>query len=85
MTPLRLQVPPPRLSNAFASACATPPVASIFFSFASAKKPIQRLSGDQKGFHAPSLPAAARAEPSSSARTHSCLRPAASIVVKANR
>src|SRR5262245_37173755 len=43
---------------------------SIRFSLLSAKNPIERLSGDQNGCWAPSVPVNARTVPESSARTH---------------
>ena len=55
MTPSELQLPsePVGASQIF---CAGPPVTSIFFSFPSAMKPRNRLSGDQKGRAVPSVP-----------------------------
>src|ERR1700730_15242269 len=46
--PSRFQVPP-RLPGASQMVWGGPPEASIFLSFPSAKKPMKRLSGDQKG------------------------------------
>ena len=45
--------------------CGAPPSTPTRFIFPAAKKPSERLSGDQKGFEAPSLPATGRhsAEP----------------------
>ena len=56
--PSRFQVPP-RLSGASQIVTGSPPEMSIRFSFCSAKNPICRLSGDQKGDKAPSVPASA--------------------------
>ena len=52
-----------------------PPATSTFFSFPSAKKPIQRPSGDQNGDRLPSVPAIGRAVSDASGRIHSCGRP----------
>src|SRR5713101_8798331 len=48
MTPSRFQVPP-RPESASQRLWGGPPEASILFNFPSAKKAINRLSGDQKG------------------------------------
>ena len=48
--------------------CAGPPLISILFSFPPAKKPITRLSGDQNGKDAPSVPASVCAAGSFKAR-----------------
>src|SRR5262249_10178648 len=48
-----------------------PPVTSIFLSFPSAKNPTKRLSGDQNGRWAPSVPASGCAATASSERTTS--------------
>src|SRR5438128_3549048 len=48
MTPSRLHVPP-RPERISQRLWGGPPEASIFFNFPSAKKAINRLSGDQKG------------------------------------
>src|SRR5687768_4924654 len=74
ITPSRFQLPP-LPSDASASVCGGPPEASIFFNFRSAKNPTNRLSGDQKGFEAPSVPASGRAEAPESGWTHSKLVP----------
>src|SRR5205085_11933617 len=50
------QVPPPTFRGLLQSVIGGPPEASIFLSLPSAKKPIDRLSGDQKGYAAPSVP-----------------------------
>jgi len=50
-----------------------PPFASIFFRARSAKKPMNRPSGDQNGRCAPSVPASSRGEGSSRCRTQSRL------------
>ncbi len=43
---------------------------SIRFSLPSAKNPTDKLSGDQKGYLAPSVPASGCAETESSGRSH---------------
>ena len=52
---------PPNASATSASTCTGPPATGIFFSLPSAKNPIQRLSGDQNGFWACSVPGSGRA------------------------
>ena len=69
MTPLRLQLPP-RPRGASASVSTGPPPASIFFSLPPAKNATDRLSGDQKGNVAPSVPASGWAVNPSSERIH---------------
>ena len=69
MTPSRLHVPP-RPIGASAKVCAAPPAISSRLSLPSAKNPIERLSGDQKGYAPPSVPASGRTEPASSERSH---------------
>src|SRR6266508_4495413 len=54
-----------------------PPAMSIFFSFVSAKNATERLSGDQKGAAAPSVPASGTALESASGRTQRNGRPSA--------
>src|SRR5215470_16155408 len=61
---------PPRPDGASARICTAPRSTSIRFSFPSAKKPTDWLSGDQKGNEALSVPAKARPETESSGRTH---------------
>ena len=53
-------------------------------SFVPAKKPSERLSGDQNGNIASSVPGNGAATSESSGRTHSCNLPAASRAVKAS-
>jgi len=57
---------------------------SIFFNVECAKKPIQRLSGDQKGKPAPSVPASERAVKESKDRTHRTSLPVESEATKAS-
>src|SRR5215471_21260810 len=69
ITPSRFQVPP-RGNGVSQSAKTGPPNASIFFSLPPAKNPMRRLSGDQKGRPAPSVPASGFACNESIGRTH---------------
>ena len=52
-------------------ACGVPPRASTRFIWPSAKNPIERLSGDQNGQRARSVPGSGRASAESSVRTQS--------------
>ena len=63
---------PPRGWGESARVCTAPPLASMIFSFACAKNPRLRLSGDQKGKLASSVPASGWAAVESRGRTHSC-------------
>jgi hypothetical protein len=67
ITPFWFQLPP-RGTGASASVTGCPPAMSIFFSFPPAKNPISRLSGDQNGQPAPSVPAKGWAAGESRAR-----------------
>src|ERR1700719_2243027 len=70
MTPSGLHAPPrPEIASAIVSA--GPPVTSIRLSLRSAKNATERLSGDQKGNIAFSVPASGCATGDSSGRTHS--------------
>src|SRR5512143_4258014 len=69
IVPSRFQDPPSPLS-ASQTVRIAPPAASTRFSFPSAKKPIERLSGDQKGKKALSAPATGCAAAESSSRSH---------------
>src|SRR5262245_59035977 len=51
---------------------AAPPSTGIRFIFPAAKKPSERLSGDQKGFEAPSVPATSRSSVEPRGRRKSC-------------
>ena len=55
MTPSRFHVPP-ALRGASHSGCGGAPNRSTVFNLPSAKNPMKRLSGDQKGLAAPSVP-----------------------------
>src|SRR5215813_8490733 len=61
---------PPRPDGASARICTEPRSTSTRFSFPSAKKPTNWLSGDQKGIDAPSVPGKGRPEADSRGRTH---------------
>src|SRR5271169_5018677 len=62
---------PPNGSATSASTCTGPAVIGTFFSFPSAKKPTQRLSGDQNGSCARSVPGSGRAATCSMERSQS--------------
>ena len=69
MAPSRFQVPPgPMIAGPMTFGAL--PSRSTRRSFSAAKNPIVRLSGDQKGNAAPSVPRSGRADPDSSMRTH---------------
>src|SRR5438094_726337 len=65
--------------------CAGPPEESIFMSLATVKNPMKRLSGDQKGKSAPSVPANGCAERELSDRIQSCVLPEESVATNARR
>ena len=67
---------PPRNNGALASV-RTPPSRSTRFSQPSAPNPIERLSGDQNGITAFSVPASGCTETAPRERSHSCGRPSA--------
>ena len=69
MTPSAFHVPP-RPLTAGARVCGAPPPRSSRFSAPPAKKPTERLSGDQKGSVAPSVPASGCAVVVASDRSH---------------
>src|SRR4029077_8879111 len=62
---------PPSGEGVIASVRTDPPARSTRFSLASAKKPSDRPSGDQKGDDARSVPGTGCASGASNARTHS--------------
>src|SRR5215510_6701179 len=66
---------PPDPWGASHSVCAGPPVASIFLSLPPEENTMKRLSGDQKGKVASSVPASGCAVSELSARTHSRVLP----------
>src|SRR5687768_9706524 len=69
MTPSALHVPP--LAGASHKSIGAPPAKSSRFSFPSAKNAMDRLSGDQKGSAAPSVPGSAVAVKEFKGRNHS--------------
>src|SRR5437867_7137313 len=68
MTSSLFQVPPRPAASA--NVVTNPLPTSIRFSFPSAKKPIERLSGDQNGNAAFSVPTSGRVSADSSERSH---------------
>src|SRR5437870_10097843 len=84
ITPSRFHVPP-REKVTLHKVCAGPPVTSIFFSLPPAKNPMKRLSGDQKGRVASSVPESGCALIESSGRIHKRVFPEASVATKARR
>src|ERR1700723_4266798 len=84
MVPWRFHVPP-RPANASASIATVPPAMSALLSFPSAKKPIRRLSGDQKGKLAPVVPLSCCAPEAANERTHSVSWPSGPRAMKARR
>src|SRR5437016_13509174 len=69
MMPSGLHVPPRAVEEV--SVCGDPPARSRRFSLDPSKKPIDRLSGDQNGKLAPSVPASGCAVDLSSGLSHS--------------
>src|SRR5437870_7898061 len=84
ITPSRFHVPP-REKVTLHKVCAGPPVTSIFFTLPAAKNPMKRLSGDQKGRVASSVPESGCALIESSGRIHKRVFPEASVAAKARR
>ena len=83
IVPSRFQVPPtPRPASHRVTG--GPPVTSIFFSLPWAKKPMNRLSGDQNGNAPPSVPGSTCASTASNDRTARADRPAV-LTPKATR
>src|SRR5688500_20257722 len=86
ITPSRLHVPP-RAGTTSHNVCTGPPVASTFLSLPPLKKPMNRLSGDQKGGEGDPLtcvPASGLAVNESRERTHSKFSPSC-VPTKADR
>src|SRR6266511_37767 len=81
ITPSRFQVPP-RLTAASQRVWGGPPEASIFFSFPSAKNPMKRLSGDQKGNEGFSVSGSGCAESESNGRIQRRFLPEESLATK---
>src|SRR5262245_8803304 len=80
ITPPALLQAPPKGSGTSQSVCTGPPVTSIFLRRLSAKKPMKRLSGDQKGKIAPCVPLSSLASVESSGRTQSWSLPPVAAV-----
>src|SRR5262245_28930920 len=79
ITPSRFHVPPVPTPTS-QSVAGRPPLTSTFFNLPLAKKPIKRLSGDQKGWVAPSAPSSGLASEEASERTQGCtLLPVAAV------
>src|ERR1700737_4139329 len=74
MTWLRFHVPPLSF-GASERTMGAPPPTSTFLSFPSAKNPTYRLSGDQNGWFAPSVPGSALAGSVASGCTHNIAGP----------
>ena len=74
---------PPRPNGASAITCAEPPFKSTVFNFPSAKNPSERLSGDQKGKIAFSVPGTTRTTSESMGRTQIEVLPSALVAVNA--
>src|SRR6185436_17705629 len=70
ITPSRFHDPPRGLPPTSQMVSGGPPWTSIFFNFESTKKASLRLSGDQNGETAPSVPGSALASSESSERIH---------------
>src|SRR5436305_5570536 len=76
MIPSRLHDPPSKLPAPSHRVWGGPPEASTFLTLPCETKPMERLSGDQKGINAaPSVPGNGTAASESSGRTHSIERP----------
>src|SRR5215475_12043129 len=79
ITPSRFHAPPVPTPTS-QSVAGRPPLTSTFFNLPLAKKPMKRLSGDQKGWVAPSAPSIGLASEEASERTQSCtLLPVAAV------
>src|SRR5262245_42806293 len=84
IVPSRFQLPP-RGTEVSHRACGGPPWTSILLSLESAKTPMERLSGDQKGYEAPSVPSNGRAVREARGRTQSRSLPSPVRATKASR
>src|SRR6266545_6531682 len=76
---------PPSPSGAWQRIWTALPALSATFSLRSAKKPMRRLSGDQKGNVAPSAPVICWPPGAERARTHSAFLPSGPTATKARR
>src|SRR5262249_35235619 len=83
IVPSRLHVPP-RAPSTGQSVCGRPPATSTFFNLPAEKNAKRRLSGDQKGDAASSVPATDWAVSESKARTHRNVLPS-TVATKARR
>lgn len=83
ITPRWFQAPPRGVLASSQSVWAGPPSTAILLSLVVVKKPRARLSGDQNGKAAPSVPATGRALKVSIGRIHSKVLPLASPATKA--
>src|SRR6185503_3951195 len=82
MKPSLLQEPP-RPLGASHMVCGDPPLAATLLSLRPARNPRYRLSGDQNGNDAPSVPGTGRASSDARGRTQSWVRPSSSVAVNA--
>src|SRR2546425_10815460 len=85
IVPSRFHVPPQRPIGASHRIRTAALPTSTMLSFPSAKKPMRRLSGDQKGNIAPSVPFSCCALEAENVRTHSLLVPSSATATKAMR
>ena len=84
ITPSRLHAPPAKLDVSH-STMGGPPAIAIFLSFPPAQNPRKRLSGDQKGDKAPSVPVSGSAARASIERIQSSDLPSAFLAMNATR
>src|SRR6516225_11540067 len=82
ITPSWFHVPPRGASSVLQTVRGGPPPTAIFLSLASAKNAIQRLSGDQNGSVAFSVPASGCATSESTGRTHNSSLPVVSTKLR---
>ncbi|MDQ3347406.1 MAG: hypothetical protein M3545_05510 [Acidobacteriota bacterium] len=75
MVPSLFHAPPSGAGAPDISVFTDVPSMSMRFSLLSAKKPMDRLSGDQNGDAARSVPGSGRADEESSDRSHNCAWP----------
>src|SRR5262245_32435228 len=84
MTPCALQVPPRGVLESSTIVCTGPPAAATRFMRLRVKNSSDRLSGDQNGNAAPSVPASARAVKLLIGRSHNTAFPLVSAAMKAS-
>ena len=82
ITPSGPQAPPRPICTA-QTTCTESPLRSMVFNWPSAKNPRERLSGDQKGKIAPSVPGSARASSEFMERIQSAVLPSSPVAAKA--